>query len=41
MPLETVVTLFAIVVPFAIFAAALAWAQSRTNSPHHRQESKS
>ncbi len=41
MPLENALILFAIVVPFAIFAAVLAWAQSRTNAPHHGQESKS
>ena len=41
MPLETVLILFAIVVPFAIFAAVLAWAQSRTNASHHEQGSRS
>jgi hypothetical protein len=30
MPMETVLTLFAIVIPFAIFAGVLAWAQGRT-----------
>jgi multisubunit Na+/H+ antiporter MnhC subunit len=30
MPAETALVLFAIVIPFALFAAALAWAQSRT-----------
>ena len=30
MPTETILTLFAVVVPFAIFAAVLAWANSRT-----------
>ena len=30
MPTETVLALFAIAIPFALFAAALAWAQSRT-----------
>jgi hypothetical protein len=30
MPAETVMALFAIVIPFALFAAVLAWAQSRT-----------
>jgi multisubunit Na+/H+ antiporter MnhC subunit len=32
MPLETALILFAIVIPFAIFAAVLAWADSRTRS---------
>jgi len=32
MSLETAVILFAVVVPFAIFAFALAWAQEQT--PH-------
>ena len=30
MPAEAVLVLFAIVIPFALFAAVLAWAQSRT-----------
>ena len=30
MPVETAMALFAIVIPFALFAAVLAWAQSRT-----------
>jgi multisubunit Na+/H+ antiporter MnhC subunit len=30
MPIETAVMLFAIVLPFAIFAGVLGWAQSRT-----------
>jgi multisubunit Na+/H+ antiporter MnhC subunit len=30
MPIETAVMLFAIVIPFAIFAGVLGWAQSRT-----------
>jgi len=31
MPAETALLLFAIVIPFALFAAVLAWAQSRTS----------
>jgi hypothetical protein len=31
MPIETALVLLAIVVPFAVFAGVLAWAQSRTN----------
>jgi multisubunit Na+/H+ antiporter MnhC subunit len=30
MPMETAVMLFAIVIPFAVFAGVLGWAQSRT-----------
>jgi multisubunit Na+/H+ antiporter MnhC subunit len=30
MPIDTAVMLFAIVIPFAIFAGVLGWAQSRT-----------
>jgi hypothetical protein len=30
MPTDTVLALFAIVIPFALFATVLAWAQSRT-----------
>jgi multisubunit Na+/H+ antiporter MnhC subunit len=30
MPIETAMTLFAIVIPFAVFAGVLAWVQSRT-----------
>ncbi len=30
MPMETVLALFAIVIPFAVFAVVLAWAQGRT-----------
>jgi hypothetical protein len=30
MPIETAVMLFAIVIPFALFAGVLGWAQSRT-----------
>jgi hypothetical protein len=30
MPVETAMALFAIVIPFALFAAVLAWAQSRS-----------
>ena len=30
MPMETAVTLFAIVIPFTIFAGVLGWAQSRS-----------
>ena len=30
MPTDTVLALFAIAIPFALFAGALAWAQSRT-----------
>lgn len=30
MPMETAFALFAIVIPFAVFAAALAWANSQT-----------
>jgi hypothetical protein len=30
MSVETAITLFAIVIPFAIFAGVLGWAQSRT-----------
>lgn len=32
MPAETALALFAIVIPFAVFMAVLAWAQSRTGS---------
>jgi hypothetical protein len=31
MAMETAVALAAVVIPFAIFAAVLAWAQHRTN----------
>lgn len=30
MPAETMIVVLAVIVPFAIFAAALAWAQGRT-----------
>jgi uncharacterized membrane protein YozB (DUF420 family) len=32
MPIETTIALFAITIPFALFAIVLAWAQSRTAS---------
>jgi multisubunit Na+/H+ antiporter MnhC subunit len=35
MPLETALILFAIAIPFAVFAAALAWADRQTSTQDH------